>query len=283
MEPGLRRGAAVNRQTLPSPLIFRANFSPSRAKSNVSVTIFPQKDFICRRVKLRYPNRMRVPKMQLASQNRRAGSEGLAVDLLGADRFAFPESRAAVRGLGDGCRCRGHDRAEDRQRPAVAMRCAVLVRRALPAPTTCASYKSRTIRSDRRGSRALGSALPDRRDDLCRCARGMVHGGAARQRRCRGPHDLPDRRPRWATWQAARAGPMDGRGYSTCRLLLACGPTDDCAGASMAAPIYIGMAVVSAVFFLALKQISTTCSGFSFERTWRASARRRWLISSIPR
>ena len=37
----------VNRQTLPSLLIFRANFSLSASKSNVSVTMFPQKDFIC--------------------------------------------------------------------------------------------------------------------------------------------------------------------------------------------------------------------------------------------
>ena len=52
-----------------------------------------------------------------------------------------------------------------------------------------------------------------------------------------------------------RAGPMDGRGSSTCRLLLACGPAA-IALALQGTPYYIGMAIVSAVFFLALRQIS---------------------------
>ncbi len=38
---------AVNRQTLPSLLIYRADFGCDHAVNNVSVTMFPQKDFIC--------------------------------------------------------------------------------------------------------------------------------------------------------------------------------------------------------------------------------------------
>ena len=64
-------------------------------------------------------------------------------------------------------------------------------------------YQTRksTLTSDR--SRALGDALSDRRDDLCRCARHVVLRHAARQRRRRRAHDLPVRHHR-LSWRQAR-------------------------------------------------------------------------------
>src|SRR4030088_521804 len=53
-------------------------------------------------------------------------------------------------------------------------------------------------------------------------------------------------------WQQVRAGPMEGRGYSMCRL-----HSPAVALALHGTPYYVGIACVSAVFFLALKQIST--------------------------
>ena len=50
---------------------------------------------------------------------------------------------------------------------------------------------------------------------------------------------------------------MAGRGSSICRSLLACGPLS-LALALHGTPYYVGMALLSALFFLALKQISTS-------------------------
>ena len=52
------------------------------------------------------------------------------------------------------------------------------------------------------------------------------------------------------TWRAARAEPTAGRGYSSCRLLLACGPTVDRAGAAWHALLHRPWRSLSAVFFV---------------------------------
>jgi hypothetical protein len=49
MRPSLQRRR--DRQNLPSVLIFQANFRGADPQNNVSVTMFTQKDFICRRYK----------------------------------------------------------------------------------------------------------------------------------------------------------------------------------------------------------------------------------------
>jgi hypothetical protein len=49
MRPCLQRRR--DRQNLPSVLIFQANFRGTDPQNNVSVTMFTQKDFICRRYK----------------------------------------------------------------------------------------------------------------------------------------------------------------------------------------------------------------------------------------
>ena len=143
--------------------------------------------------------------MQLASQTRRAGSEDLAVDLRGADRFAVPESRAAVCGRGDALPLpRPMTAREDRQRPALAVRCAF----------SCCRGAARAFDMHRYNSRR--SALTA--DEAARwevryqigamiyaAALGLwCYDRAVRQRRRRRPHDLPVRHHRL---RGGRCGP----------------------------------------------------------------------------
>ena len=104
--------------------------------------------------------------------------------------------------------------------PCVAL---LVVHRRAARASTCSS--TRTLHGDLTAEQAARweVALPDRRDALCGCARALVPGRAARQRRCRRPHDL--RSSVTLGYMAAGGGRTYGRPWIFhLQMLLACGP-----------------------------------------------------------
>ncbi len=182
--------------------------------------------------------------MQLVDQKRRGSQEELSPAIYAAlvDSL-FQNFWPMFIGLGLRRRRRGHDGAQDRQRAAVAVRALLIVHRHASAPSRCAVYERRTAVLTFDAGRALGTALSDRRHDLCRCARRLVLHHPARQRRRRRAHDLRRRDDRL---HRRRRGPQlrPSVDLPVCR---SCWPAVRCRWRwrCMAIPIYIGLAVAA--------------------------------------
>ncbi len=113
----------------------------------------------------------------------------VASDIRGACGFAIPESGADVGWRGLRCDCGGHDRIEDRQSSAVAMRGASGPDRRAPH-FRHGEIQEPPFGSDRRRGNALGGPLSDRSGALRDCPWRMVRHRAFDDRRCRRAHDL---------------------------------------------------------------------------------------------
>ena len=211
--------------------------------------------------------------MQLASQTEEPDQKASPSTYAALIDSLFQNPAPMFAGSVMRCRCRGHDGAEDRQLdllwPCVALSRAVGRRPRLDMHR----YKSRrsALTADEAarwevryqiGAMVYAVAL----GLWCTVALLGSDDAVAHMICLTVTHRLRG-------WRCA-AGPMDGRGSSMCRLLLACGPTGDGAGASMAAPITSAWRCSARCFSSGAEaDLDRACSGFSFAHTDGARAR----------